>query len=76
MFAITYTYSVKVGGSWRTNADNQVGRAERYPVGYGPNGPAGYFSADEIGRVVKVLTEQLGTIPTITLHPVYDGREW
>jgi hypothetical protein len=72
-FTISYDFSQKVGETWRTYANNKVGRHNGKPIGYGPNGPEALFQASDIVEVVDVLTEQLATVPTLHLHPAPNG---
>lgn len=74
MFSISYDYSITLslpGQDKRSfhYTNNLVGKDGRTPVGYGPVGPPALFFPEEIPTVVEVLTKQLGTVPTLHLHP-------
>lgn len=74
MFLISYDYSVVnlIPGqskTYTTYTNNLVGKDGKMPVGYGPVGPPALFFPEEIPTVVEVLTKQLGTVPTLHLHP-------
>lgn len=71
LFMVKYDFSQKIGEKWNTYSGNLVGRQDGKPVGYGPVGPPDYFRADEVPGIIRVLTEQLGTVPIITLIPTH-----
>ena len=74
MFEITYdftsVYTPREGDKIYSNfTGNQVGRFDKTPIGYGPNGPASAFTLEEIPLVMEILKKQLGTTPTLHIYP-------
>lgn len=73
-FEITYDYTAVYtprGGNkiYSHFTNNQVGREGRTPVGYGITGPSSQFTLEEIPLVMDILKKQLGTTPTLHIHP-------
>ncbi len=74
MFEITYDYTSIYsprGGDkvYTTFKNNMVGWYNGKPIGYGPVGPSYPFSLDDIPLIMQILTEQLGTTPTLHISP-------
>lgn len=51
--------------------NNYVGREGRTPFGGGPCCKPSQFTLDELPEVVRILTEQMGSTPEITLLPYH-----